>query len=102
MMSSCLVWTKFHTMNDLGIFHAKTSISQHPNQPFPPLLDMLLYRYCIGTVESACQRTCEANAAGENSSFIFTGCIESAPLYHFKLACVVLQMTVKEFFETHF
>ena len=26
-MSSCLVRTKFHSMNDLGIFHAKTSNS---------------------------------------------------------------------------
>ena len=48
------------------------------------------------------QRTCEANAAGENSSFIFTVCVKSVPRYHFKLAYVVLQMAVKEFFETHF
>ena len=32
------------------------------------------------------QQTCEANLAGENSSFIFTVCVKSAPLYHFKLA----------------
>ena len=47
------------------------------------------------------QRTCEANAAGENSSFIFTVCIKSVSRHHFKLACVVLQMAVKEIFETH-
>ena len=41
---------------------------------------------------------CKANLAGENSSFIFTVCI----LTFFKLAYVVLHMTVKEFFETHF
>ena len=46
--------------------------------------------------------TCEANAAGENSSFISTVCVKSVPHYHFKLAYVVLQMAVKEFFETHF
>ena len=46
--------------------------------------------------------TCEANRAGENSSFIFTVCVKSVPCYHFKLAYVVLQMAVKEFFETYF
>ena len=44
----------------------------------------------------------KANQAGENSSFIFTVCVKSVPCYHFKLAYVVLQMAVKEFFETHF
>ena len=48
------------------------------------------------------QRTCEVNAAGENSSFIFTVCVKSVPCYHFKLAYVVLQMAVKEFFEPTF
>ena len=48
------------------------------------------------------QRTCEANAVGENSTFIFTVCVRSVSCYHFKLACVVLQMAVKEFFETDF
>ena len=47
------------------------------------------------------KKTCENNAAGGNSSFIFTVCVKSVPLYYFKLACVVLQMAVKEFFETH-
>ena len=51
---------------------------------------------------SSMQRTCEANAAGENSSFIFTVCVKSIPRYHFKLAYVVLQMAVKEFFKTDF
>ena len=48
------------------------------------------------------KRTCEANATSENSSFIFTVCVKSVPRCHFKLAHVVLQMAVKEFFETHF
>ena len=47
------------------------------------------------------QRTCEANQAGENSSFIFTVCVKSVPLHHFKLAYVVLRMAIKEFFKTH-
>ena len=49
-------------------------------------------------------RTCEPNPAGENSSFIFTVGVKSVPLYHFKLAYVVIYMavSVKEFFETHF
>ena len=47
------------------------------------------------------ERTCEANVAGENSSFIFTVCVKSVPLYHFKLACVVLHMAGKDFLETH-
>ena len=42
------------------------------------------------------KRTCEANPAGENSSFIFTVCVKSVLLYHFKLAYV--HMAVKEFF----
>ena len=32
------------------------------------------------------QRTSEANPAGENSSFVFTVCVKSVSLYHFKLA----------------
>ena len=44
----------------------------------------------------------EANAVGENSSFIFTVCVKSVRLYHFKLAFVVLHVAVKGFFETHF
>ena len=46
-------------------------------------------------MESYMKRTCEANAASENSSFIFTVCVKSVPLYHFKLRYVVLHMTVK-------
>ena len=38
----------------------------------------------------------------KNSSFIFTVCVRSVPRYQFKLAYVILQMAVKEFFETHF
>ena len=41
-----------------------------------------------------------ANQAGENNSFIFTVCVKSVPLYHFKLAYVTLQMVVKEVFKT--
>ena len=48
------------------------------------------------------QRTCEGDAAGENSSFIFTACVKSVSRYQFKLVYVVLHMSVKEFFETHF
>ena len=43
------------------------------------------------------KRICEANAAGENSSFIFTVCVTSIPRYHFKLAYVVLNIAVKSF-----
>ena len=42
------------------------------------------------------QRTCEANAAGENSSFIFTVCVKSVPRYHFKLSYVVLHMALNQ------
>ena len=60
--------------------------------------------FFINSVRDAAepQRTCEANPAGENSSFIFAVCVKSVPLYHFKLAYIVLPMAVKEFFETHF
>ena len=47
--------------------------------------------------KSVYRRTCEANAAGENSSFIFTVCFKSVPRCHLKLACEVLQMAAKEF-----
>ena len=36
----------------------------------------------------------DANAASENSRFIFTVCVISVPLYHFKLAYVVLYMSL--------
>ena len=42
------------------------------------------------------------NEVGEINSFIFTVCVKSVPRYHFKVAYLVLQMDVKEFFETHF
>ena len=48
------------------------------------------------------KRTCEANPAGENSSFIFRVGAKSVSIYHFKLVYVVLYMAVKEFLETHF
>ena len=48
------------------------------------------------------KRTDKANAAGESSSFIFTVCVKSVPLYHFKLSHEALHMAVKEFFESHF
>ena len=32
----------------------------------------------------------------------FLVCVKSVPRYHFKLANVLLQMAVKEFFEKHF
>ena len=38
------------------------------------------------------------NLVDENSLFIFIVCDKSVLLYHFKLAYVVLQMAVKEFF----
>ena len=38
----------------------------------------------------------------KNSSFIFTVWVKSVPRYDFKLAYVIVQMAVKEFFETHF
>ena len=44
---------------------------------------------------SSDERTCEANTVGENQ-------FKSVQHYHFQLAYVVLQMAVKEFFETHF
>ena len=48
------------------------------------------------------ERTCEAKALADNSSFIFTVCVKSVPLYHSRLAYVVLHIAVKEFFQTHF
>ena len=45
------------------------------------------------------ETTCEANPAGENSLFIFSVCVKSVQFYHSKLAYVVLNMAVKEFFK---
>ena len=50
---------------------------------------------CLGKVQA--KRACKANPAGENSLFIFTVCVKSVPLYHFKFAYVVLHTAVKEF-----
>ena len=50
---------------------------------------------------SKLKRNFEANAEGENSSFIFTVCARFVSLYHFKLAYVVLQMAIKEFFKSN-
>ena len=47
------------------------------------------------------KRTSQANQEGENCSFIFIVCVKSVLRYHFKLAYVILQMAVKEIFETH-
>ena len=49
-------------------------------------------------VNFAFQRTCEANAAGENSSFIFTVSVKSVPVYHFKLAYVVIHVWLSKNF----
>ena len=48
------------------------------------------------------KRNCEANAAGESSSFIFTVCVKSVTGYHFKLAYVVLHTAVKDVFKPYF
>ena len=42
------------------------------------------------------QRTCEANGAGENSSFVFT--VKSVALYHFKLVYLVLYIWLSKNF----
>ena len=39
----------------------------------------------LDTGRSLKQRTCEANEAGENSSFIFTVSVKSVPLYNLSL-----------------
>ena len=35
-------------------------------------------------------------------AYSFSVCVKSVPRYHFKFAYVILEMAVKEFFETHF
>ena len=53
------------------------------------------------SVAEARVKACQANPVGENSSFIFTVCVKSVLLYHFKHACVVLHMAVKELFQAY-
>ena len=48
------------------------------------------------------KRTYKADAAGENTSFIFTEYVKSVPRYNFKLAYTGLHIAVKELFETQF
>ena len=55
----------------------------------------------MSEISRSAKTACEANPVGENSSFILTVCVKSVPFYHFKLAFAVLQMAVKELFETH-
>ena len=47
----------------------------------PLLSERVCSCVCLGF-----ERTCEANPAGENSSFIFTVCVKSVSLCHFKHA----------------
>ena len=53
-----------------------------------------------GTPAISRKRTCEVNRMGENSSFIFICYVKTVPVYDFKLVWVVLQSSVKQFFET--
>ena len=64
-----------------------------PEHKFVSLENKILEQ--VKTKRMDLKRTCEANATVENSSFIFTVCVKSVPLYHFKLAYVVLRMAVK-------
>ena len=66
------------------------------------MLSVSLSDFFVPFETTLIQRTCEANPVGENSSFIFIVCVKSVPLYHFKLAYVVLHIAVKKIFETHF
>ena len=82
-------------------------ISVIPNENLKKHVSSFLSPQCV----SIRQRTCETDAADENSSFIFTVCVRFVPLYHLKLAYVVLHMVLKrkfyiwlskEVLETHF
>ena len=48
------------------------------------------------------RKTCGADPAGENSSFISTGCVKSVLSNHFKFFYVILHMTIEEFFKNRF
>ena len=48
------------------------------------------------------KRSFKANTVGENSSFIFTVCVKSVPLYHLKFTYVVLRTAVKRIFQNPF
>ena len=87
-----------------GIFQVVTDTSGHYFSPFLTKFTSLKSRQAPITLKKNIlgQRTCQANQAGENSSFIYIVCVKSVPRYHFKLAYVILQMAVKEFFETYF
>ena len=67
---------------------------------------ILSIRFCLSHIQlfaqSSCQvitsqRTCEVNRMGENRSFIFTLYVKTVQVYNFKLFCVVLHPSVKEF-----
>ena len=80
-------------------FKTYTSLSRKESQ----LLNLFLAFYLkTRRRHNTAKKTCEANPAGENSSFILTVFVKSVPLYHFKCAYVILHMAVKKFFETHF
>ena len=91
METSLQFYQRICTISDLII-----KISQKLADSFCPskIADLVL--------ASPKQRTYKANPAGENSSLIFTVCVRSVPRYHFKLAYLIPQMAVKEFFETDF
>ena len=63
-----------------------------------PYVSLKIKKYVISIyICQVTKRTPETNAAGENSLFIFTVCVKYVPLYHFKLAYVIIHMAVKEF-----
>ena len=63
---------------------------------------IIFYQITLASHWHSLQTPIQDNPTGKNSSLIFTAFVKSAPLYHFKLAHVVLHMAVKELFEAHF
>ena len=89
MIVVCKKYSIETLIKELGI--NTTSIS--PTSTYIPLTD---------SFDEIIKSHCKASPGGENSSFIFTACVKSVPVYHFKLPCVVLRTAVKKVLKTHF
>ena len=85
LLTKCFQCTSF----DVHGFHRKFLF---------PCLRELVHRPLLRQIFENCQRTCEVNRMGENSSFIFTCYVKNVPVYDFKLVRVVLHPSVKDFF----
>ena len=99
-------WPLNTIMEKLVTNHVKVRHFLRDFRMHTTLISYNIFRRPAPCVEQSSQligkKTCEANPADENSSFILTCCFRSVSFYQVKLVYVVPYMIFKEFFETCF